>query len=287
MSSFYHSQSGRTIYVGGGIPGRSAYDEAVYLGLFTGSPEEFIQFLHGAPGQPGADGPPGAEGPPGPEGPPGQPLRWLAPVATEAARPAVAENGSAVLVEDIGRVWIWRDGGWAFSLPWRGPKGDAGPPGPDGPPGTPGSDGVPGPEGPPGVRGNAMLSDIGPPGTEVGIDGDWYIDRSSSLRMLYGPKTDGAWGDPIPLVGGSGVSFVTLAEITAWAIDGTLSTTTDYRIAETDLVAQVLSTVAPQIVQISGPGVEPYLLIDVLDGGVITAESLPPCDLILDGGIIE
>lgn len=113
MSSFHHSQSGRTIYVGGGIPGRSAYEEAVFLGLFEGSPEEFILWLQGPPGV-------------GLTGPAGPPARFLPPVGTDAERPAAAEDNELVVVEETGRVWLWRDGTWAFSMPWAGPRGEGG-----------------------------------------------------------------------------------------------------------------------------------------------------------------
>lgn len=70
MSSFYHAQSGKTIYVGGGIPGRSAYEEAVAAG-FEGTAAEWLAALQvqGEPGPPGPPGDPGAPGQPGPPGP--------------------------------------------------------------------------------------------------------------------------------------------------------------------------------------------------------------------------
>lgn len=128
MSSFYHAQSGRTFYAGGGIAGRSAYDEAVYLGLFRGSPAEFVEWLRGQPGEAGPEGASGEAGTPGPAGAPGPvgpPLRFRPPVATLGDRPATADEGDLVLVEATGEVWTWRDGAWAFPMPWPGSISDA------------------------------------------------------------------------------------------------------------------------------------------------------------------
>lgn len=146
MSSFHHAQSGKTFFVGGGIPGRSAYDEAVHLGLFTGTPEEFVLWLQGADG---AAGPAGADGPAGPAGPAGPPLHFLAPVAAEADVPAAAADGDAVLVEAAGELWVRQDGAWSVSGRWVGPPGPQGDPGvgEQGPPGPPGEQGLPGPSG--------------------------------------------------------------------------------------------------------------------------------------------
>lgn len=134
MSSFYHSQSGRTFFVGGGIPGRSAYDEAVHLGLFTGTPAEFVAWLQG---QPGPQGGPGAPGPDGPPGPPGPPLRFLAPVPGEGDLPAEAENGDAVLVEATGELRVRQQGQWSLPMLWVGPAGPEGRDGPTSPAGPP------------------------------------------------------------------------------------------------------------------------------------------------------
>jgi integrin beta 8 len=51
--------------------------------------------------------------------------------------------------------------------------------------------GPPGPTGPTGAAGNTILSGNGTPLDELGRDGDFYLDRTSSI--LYGPKANGAW----------------------------------------------------------------------------------------------
>lgn len=110
MSSFYHPPSGKTFYVGGGIPGRSAYEEAVALGLFSGTAAEFIEWLRA----------------------PRMPLRFLPPVADVASLPAEAEPGDAAVVIETGRLHVWQDGAWGDGMPWVGGAGESivGPPGP-------------------------------------------------------------------------------------------------------------------------------------------------------------
>lgn len=64
------------------------------------------------------------------------------------------------------------------------------------------------PTGVQGPRGNSVLNGVGAPGTEAGIDGDWYIDTTTpNALVIYGPKTAGAWGAGIPLGGGTGGSY--------------------------------------------------------------------------------
>ncbi|MEU5426846.1 hypothetical protein AB0H73_14750 [Streptomyces olivoreticuli] len=59
-----------------------------------------------------------------------------------------------------------------------------------------------------GPRGNSVLNGTGAPGSGLGIDGDWYIDRTTpSSPVIYGPKTTGAWGGGVPLGSGSGASY--------------------------------------------------------------------------------
>jgi len=47
-----------------------------------------------------------------------------------------------------------------------------------------------------------ILSGEGAPGAGTGANADWYIDALT--QFIYGPKTDGAWPDPVPMVGPQG-----------------------------------------------------------------------------------
>lgn len=70
-----------------------------------------------------------------------------------------------------------------------------------------------------GPRGNSVLSGSGAPASNVGIDGDWYINNATpSALVIYGPKTAGAWGSGQPISGGGGGGAV----ISVNGLDGTV-----------------------------------------------------------------
>lgn len=50
-----------------------------------------------------------------------------------------------------------------------------------------------------GSSGTQVLSGSSAPGQSTGNIGDYYIETGSNPPNLYGPKTLGGWGDPIPL----------------------------------------------------------------------------------------
>ena len=45
-----------------------------------------------------------------------------------------------------------------------------------------------------GGTGSGLLVGTGPPGSDIGSDGDYYLD--SSTHILYGPKAGGVWPAP-------------------------------------------------------------------------------------------
>ena len=51
---------------------------------------------------------------------------------------------------------------------------------------------------------NTVLNGKGAPSNTLGINGDFYIDTATS--NIYGPKTAGAWGSPVSLVGATGAT---------------------------------------------------------------------------------
>jgi collagen triple helix repeat protein len=92
-----------------------------------------------------------------------------------------------------------------------GPAGTRGATGAAGPQGSKGDTGAAGPQGakgdtgtlgPAGANGHTILSGQGAPPTNVGANGDFYLDTAGSA--VYGPKTDAGWGSPSSLVGAAG-----------------------------------------------------------------------------------
>lgn len=59
-----------------------------------------------------------------------------------------------------------------------------------------------GPQGIQGIAGNTVLSGTGAPGAGLGVNGDFYINRTN--WDLYGPKTAGAWSLATSLIGPNG-----------------------------------------------------------------------------------
>lgn len=68
----------------------------------------------------------------------------------------------------------------------EGPAGEQGPQGPEGPQG---------PVGPAGEDGSMMYSGQGAPGSDIGSEGDYYINTNTG--EMYGPKDGSGWGNPI------------------------------------------------------------------------------------------
>jgi hypothetical protein len=58
-----------------------------------------------------------------------------------------------------------------------------------------------------GASARTVLSGSGAPGVGTGVDGDFYIDITST--RIYGPKASGAWGSGTSMVGTSGVANAT------------------------------------------------------------------------------
>ncbi|WP_445665694.1 hypothetical protein [Fodinibius sp. AD559] len=73
----------------------------------------------------------------------------------------------------------------------EGPAGSEGPQGPEGPEG---------PVGPAGEDGSMIYSGSGAPGSDVGSNGDYYLNTDNG--EMYGPKDDSGWGNPIIVLQG-------------------------------------------------------------------------------------
>ncbi|MBB2151206.1 collagen-like protein [Pedobacter gandavensis] len=69
---------------------------------------------------------------------------------------------------------------------------------------TKGDTGEQGIAGAPGANGSAILSGTGIPATTLGKDGDYYIDKTTSI--FYGPKAGSAWNTSVSLKGQTGAN---------------------------------------------------------------------------------
>lgn len=112
-------------------------------------------------------------GPQGPEGEPGEP----------------GEDGEEVELRASATHIQWRLG----SGDWENLIALADLTGPQGPKGEPGSDGA---------DGRTINTGSGAPSPGLGVDGDYYIDVS--VWEIYGPKTGGAWGPGVSIIGPQG-----------------------------------------------------------------------------------
>ena len=66
-----------------------------------------------------------------------------------------------------------------------------------------GVNGTQGPAGNNGLDGKTVLNGTTIPNASIGTNGDFYINTATS--SLFGPKTNGAWGNGVPLVGPQGI----------------------------------------------------------------------------------
>ncbi len=81
----------------------------------------------------------------------------------------------------------------------QGPTGATGNPGIQG---IQGEQGDTGPQGDPGLNGNTVLNDVKAPISTDGVDGDFFINTSTSV--IYGPKSGGSWPAGVSLKGATG-----------------------------------------------------------------------------------
>lgn len=113
------------------------------------------------------------------------------PVAKLDINGTLAINGTNV-INALGQ-WVGSTAG--FQGP-QGVQGVAGAPGPQGP------IGATGPQGAAGGNGNTVWNGNGSPSNSLGTNGDFYIDIAA--KAIHGPKTNGAWGGAISLIGPGG-----------------------------------------------------------------------------------
>jgi hypothetical protein len=116
-------------------------------------------------------------------------------------------------------------GVWGSGVSLVGPQGAVGATGPAGATGPQGAAGATGPQGPigltgpagaigstglagaAGVNGKTVLSGTINPASGTGSDGDFYINTTTN--QIFGPKSLGAWGSGVSMVGPQGVAGAT------------------------------------------------------------------------------
>lgn len=122
------------------------------------------------------------------------------------AKPIVDSEGDSLAVGtlDAGDIheFVYLDNTFVLAAV----SGPAGPPGPQGPAGGPqgdqGEQGPQGDQGEQGERGYSVLNGVVNPTGGVGVDGDFYINKTS--WQIFGPKALGAWGSGTNLIGPQG-----------------------------------------------------------------------------------
>lgn len=204
-----------------GEDGKSAYQVAVDAG-FVGDETAWLASLvgpqgpKGDTGDAGADGTPGTPGATGPDGKSayevavdggfvGNEAAWLASlVGPQGEQGETGETGiqgpaglSVTDAEIDGTdhlIITLSDASTIDAGNARGPQGDQG---------IQGVKGDTGDTGAPGTNGRTIHSGTSVPDPGLGNDGDIYIRTSD--HTYYGPKTSGAWGSAISLIGPQGV----------------------------------------------------------------------------------
>jgi hypothetical protein len=186
-----------------------------------------LQGIKGDKGDTGATGPQGPIGLTGPAGPAGGPQ---GPIGLTGPQGIAGANGKSILNGTINpSVSIGSDGdfyintstnvlfgpklngSWNNGISLRGPQGLQGAQGPQGltgtqgiqgPQGLTGAQGIQGPQGLAGIDGRTILNGRSDPANNIGSNGDFYINTSTSY--FFGPKSNGSWPQGISLIGPSG-----------------------------------------------------------------------------------
>ncbi len=186
-----------------------------------------LQGIKGDKGDTGATGPQGPNGLIGPAGPAGGPQ---GPIGLTGPQGIAGTNGKTIFNGNInpsvstgtdGDFYINTstnilfgpklNGSWNNGISLVGPQGLQGTQGPQGPTGAQGiqgpqgitgAQGIPGPQGLAGIDGRTILNGTSNPSNNIGSNGDFYINTSTSY--FFGPKNNGIWPQGISLIGPSG-----------------------------------------------------------------------------------
>lgn len=157
-----------------------------YLAIFTLSMFIFSSCKKEA----GPQGDAGAKGDPGIAGPAGSTILN----GTGAPNLTLGKNGDFYLDVKAANLYGPKtSNGWGSSLNLKGTNGTNGATGPTGGQGATGTNGT---------NGKTILSGTGIPAANLGIIGDYYLDKGT--YNFYGPKTTTGWGTPTALQGPQG-----------------------------------------------------------------------------------
>jgi hypothetical protein len=75
----------------------------------------------------------------------------------------------------------------------------------------------------PGADGKTVLNGSGAPSDSLGENGDFYLDTTGDF--IYGPKTGGSWGASTSIIGGTGISGLSVSTLLIYKRSATLPTT--------------------------------------------------------------
>jgi hypothetical protein len=190
-------EDGSVIYAGSGAPATSiGKDGDYYLDKSTGNlygPKTANAWgtplaLRSGSGGTGTQGPQGPSGPQGAQGAKGNPGSQI---LNGSGAPAAGLGNSGDYYLDKTGYFLYGPktaNGWGTPVLLRGAQGPQGP------------------AGPAGIPGSQIFSGTGAPASNLGINGDFYLDKNTG--NFYGPKTSSGWGTPISLKGSGGTGTV-------------------------------------------------------------------------------
>lgn len=170
-----------------GADGKSAYQSWLDLGN-TGTEAQFIAALKGATGNIGATGATGNTGATGTAGTNGATM-----LSGTGAPTSQGVNGD--FYNDVTNSVMYgpkASGTWPGGVSYKGPQGIQGTTGTTGTAGT---------------NGNTVLTTSGQPANGTGVNGDFAYDPTA--KIMYGPKTGGAWSAGTSLQGPQGTTGTT------------------------------------------------------------------------------
>jgi hypothetical protein len=146
--------------------------------------------LQGARGDTGVAGLDGADG-----------SVWYVDVGAPNTKPAFGKDGDFYLAKDSSDVYVKASGSWSSAIAnIKGAIGSTGATGAQGATGSQGPIGLTGPAGVKGDVGSIWHVGLGSPATDVGQNGDFYLDSSSSDVYV---KTSGSWSSTIANIKGA------------------------------------------------------------------------------------
>lgn len=188
----------KNYYIGDGLEVEVVGTD-IFLKVDPSSLPEGPEGPQGATGATGSAGATGSQGPKGDKGDKGD-TGDQGPQGIQGATGSTGSTGSTGATGSQGPKGDKGDAGD------QGAQGIQGIQGATGSTGAAGSNGTNGTNGSNGADGKTVLNGSAPP-TSQGVNGDFYIETTNN--RLYGPKSGGAWGGYVNLVGPTGATGAT------------------------------------------------------------------------------